>query len=245
LEKDAVYTRHRDYHDVESAALLGSEEDQQSDRDRLFSRLLDEELAKVVGFYKEKERELLAEVNSLAQEIARVDTEPALYGKADAVVSAEDEDEEDDDDSIISEPSSAGRRRSSSLSRPPLQSSSRKRRSTKRLTSRERVTSIGTREPDLLGLDDSSTAGAGTSDHAGPTSEASGHRRMTTESSGPRRRVKRRFSFLDASWSVPASYLSDTYIALKLRLQGLFRDLSQLGQFASLNYTGFRKILKK
>lgn len=34
-------------------------------------------------------------------------------------------------------------------------------------------------------------------------------------------------------------------ITFKLRLQGLFRDLSQLKEYVSLNQTGFRKILKK
>jgi phosphate transporter len=245
LEKDAVFnTRQRDYRDVESAALLASQEDDQSDRDKLFSRLIDEELSKVVNFYKEKERELLAEVDNLAHEMERIETEP-LYAMTDDAIFEDEEDEdedEDDDDSVASEPHSA-RRRSSFLDRRPGRDSSRKRRPSKPVPSRERANSTGTRDTDLLGPDESPAAASGNSDHAGPASE---HRKHGAESSSGQRRAKqRRFSFSDASWAGPSSYLSDTCIALKLRLQGLFRDLSQLRQFASLNYTGFRKILKK
>lgn len=46
-------------------------------------------------------------------------------------------------------------------------------------------------------------------------------------------------------WSSNSRHAVDLRITFKLRLQSLFRDLSQLKEYVSLNQTGFRKILKK
>lgn len=49
----------------------------------------------------------------------------------------------------------------------------------------------------------------------------------------------------DTVWWSNSDWAVDTRITFKLRLQALYRELSQLKQYIKLNMTGFRKITKK
>lgn len=49
----------------------------------------------------------------------------------------------------------------------------------------------------------------------------------------------------DTVWWSNTDWAVDTRITFKLRLQALYRELSQLKQYIQLNMTGFRKITKK
>jgi phosphate transporter len=236
LEKDAVSgsARRGNYSDLESAALLDS--DGRSERDKLFASLLDEELAKVSDFYKEKEHQLLTEVDNVAQEIERVENDPS-YEYGTVFEDDEDDDEDDDDEDEEEEDERVQSRR-----RPRTAHRTNKRYPS--ISRSQRANSIATAGSDLLGPDEPEQPAAGkdpTSSNGQPR-QSIGNQKSPTDSRAAR---LRRFSFSDVSWAAPSTYLTDTRIALKLRLQGLFRDMSQLSQFASLNHTGFRKILKK
>lgn len=145
FEKEAVQARGAGDGDLESSALLGrdsgpedgSQDDQSSPTDRLFARLLDKELSKVVDFYASKERELLSELQLLKQDIERTEHDEAF--------TSEGPDGEDDDDDDSDE-EDAHKRRSKLLkaaAKLGLSTGSTPRRRKRGLSSRRRGLSIG------------------------------------------------------------------------------------------------------
>lgn len=118
FEKEAVQARGSAEGDLESTALLGQangsslsvddglDSDSASPTDRLFARLLDKELARVVDFYASKERELLGELQLLQQDIERTELDEAFTSEG---VDGEDDDDDDSDEE------DAGKRRSKLL----------------------------------------------------------------------------------------------------------------------------------
>ncbi|KAK2467241.1 hypothetical protein APHAL10511_000790 [Amanita phalloides] len=223
LEKQLYATRIT-HLDSESAALLHLSSPQ--DADAIFVPLLDRELDKISEFYVTQEKEMAHEFQDIHATVKRLEERGIQHGYRD-YLEDEDEDEDEDDESISRSP--VGRRRTSSaaaLASDDEPSSPKLHRAHFQLPSnaqthprrKSRSTSVGAF---VRSLRDSFSA-------AGPSSPTDPSYDPTT-----------------SIWSSTSNYAYDTRLLLKRRLTKLYISLTNLRSYAELNYTGFRKIIKK
>lgn len=208
--------------DLEAAHLLT---ENRTAADKLYLRLLNKELDNVTSFYADKERELLSDLQLTLQDADRIQNEGVFVDESDYEDGDEGSDDESDDD--------AGRQRRPSKSTP------KKRR--KRAMSSTSQASQQSKDADLIALHDGAEEAIPEDEETTPLkrkdNSTGGGRRKSVVAGGDATRA--------SIWSSSSGYARDTRITFKMRLQAHYRELAQLKSFVALNYTGFRKALKK
>ncbi|KAF7424746.1 low-affinity phosphate transporter [Pleurotus ostreatus] len=244
------------YHDIESnehSALISQDID---DTDVLFKPALDGELQKIVFFYGQQEKDLLQEVSELEkmveqQELAGLAGHPYLEEVGD------DDEEEDDDDDEHFDPQSPIH------SRDPTGSTSRRRRRRRTLSS----AGFG-RVPELHGRSSSEnpqnrhSISSGSEEANDLEASIVSLRPPEVTSKSPVstvRRLARKLPFMGDSmlkdsiaslgpeniWTSQSNYAYDTRLLYKRRITTQYIALTSLKAYVEVNYSGFRKILKK
>ncbi|KAL0576788.1 low-affinity phosphate transporter [Marasmius crinis-equi] len=239
LEKQQ-HTLSSSYHDLESnerTSLVGRRVDRETDA--VFIPMLDRELRKMVLFYENQEKELLDELEEL-EELVKQQEELGLEG--DHYHDEYTDDEDDDDESL-------------SQSRDATTATGRRRR---------RMSSSASNTRDLFGSEAAENS----------MSPIEGRRRLSVASSsegedmdgslvstrrskqatGTIGRLANTFNLMRDSvtsamlpdiWNAKTNYAYDTRLLFKRRITTLFISFSSLRSYVEVNYSGFRKILKK
>ena len=227
LEKQ-LYARH----DIDPSALVHVISTT-AEADAVFVPLLDRELAKISEFYATQEKDMLNEFQDIETTVKRLEERGIRHSYYDE---EDDEDEEDDDESISRSP--VGRRRATSTTEDP--SSPKQPRAHFQLPdspthsrarshsyshgtfprSKRRSGSAGAFASTFQSLRDSFAPGSSSTTAL-----------LDTD--------------LDSIWSSQSNYAYDARLLLKRRLTKLYISLTNLRSYAELNYTGFRKIIKK
>jgi len=222
--------------------------------------LLDKELSSIDDFFRAEEHKLCQEVDTLMNDIKTIeDSDWRAY---------EQEGEDSDGDSNDSGNEGGVSKVAKKVSTILLAGGKKtKRRSSKRRKQRTASSASGASvdERDLLKLgeppedaiaelDLEENAGSGVTEESERTSAQNQLQTRLSDSSQNKFRYN---SYLGTSrglansvdvssiWMSTSDWATDTKITFKLRMQSLFRELTQLLQFSTLNQTGFKKILKK
>ncbi|KAG6331761.1 hypothetical protein ID866_7329, partial [Astraeus odoratus] len=230
----------------ERTALVDSSDT--SAADAAFIPLLDKELTKIVLFYEHQEKELLDELAELEELVAEQDA-VGLAGEEHYMDDGEEEDDDDDDDEHVGEhirfeQDVRRRRRKSSSAGYGRRSNSGTRRGHRRsISSSEGVS--GDLEASVLSM----------SQH--PTSRAPSGSRAPNPSQSPLGKVRDLANKIrgvrdsvvsvedETIWTSKTNYAWDVQFLFKRRITNLFVSFSSLKSYVELNYSGFRKILKK
>ncbi|KAG6820158.1 hypothetical protein H0H93_004595 [Arthromyces matolae] len=224
LEKEQ-HGEHRPYRDLEAneqETLLG-----QTRSDVLFEPLLNEEMKKITSFYKVQEKEITEEVGEL-EALVKVQEDIGL-GTDERYLDDPDEDEEDDDESISHSPE---RRRRISSSRRNLFAFA-------QFIPEAREAS-GSARPHRLSISSEDSV-----EHEVPGGTVS---RLATKIGDTLRE-----SFIstgsvpaDATiWNSKSDYAYDIRLTFKRRITRAYVAVANLKSYVEVNYSGFRKILKK
>ncbi|KAI0319073.1 SPX domain-containing protein [Amylostereum chailletii] len=260
-------------HDIESAGehtglVPGSSS---PDTDALFRPLLDVERRKISTFAALQEKELfeeLAELEALVQEQDELGLVAGrLYADDEDDMDDDDDDDEDEVDVEWGAPSASRERQSSKRRR---RNSTSVGRASKDISSpRPRRVSISSTdenvdlEASLLSLRHSQPAAVPEGELA-PIASSS-HNRSTSKGRSNSPNVSRRIvtkltnsiaslaspharesSVVEETiWNSKSNYAMDTQLLFKRRITNLYVQLSALKSYVELNYSGFRKILKK
>ncbi|KAH9481898.1 putative transporter C3B8.04c [Psilocybe cubensis] len=222
----------RDLESNERSALLN--EADATETDGMFIPLLDRELRKIVAFYEQQSKELLDDLEDLEKDVILQD-EIGLQGGEHYDDYEEYDEDDNDNDSISASRSPDGRR--TSTSRP------------RKLSAAGRL-----RVP-----------------QAGPSGSPEIQRRQSLSSfedmedsylssrhgKGPKGTVaklanKLKDSFVSSSsttdptiWTARTDYAYDTRLLYKRRITNLYISFTNLKSYVEVNYSGFRKIIKK
>ncbi|CAE6454918.1 unnamed protein product [Rhizoctonia solani] len=245
----------------ERAALLGGEHNRQA-TNSVFQPLLDAELAKITAFYEIQAKELLYDVAELERLVVRTEEEGINNGNG-GVDSDDGSDEDEDEDDTRSNGGipSTSRRRSGSQA---LSSS-------RTLGNSVIEEPTSTTRPDPAPLTYSSIRGGNADLEAslaslrGPGSDSgisprSPHQRRRATSLStlpPKTPLATLIRFVkpgngshapvvgETIWQIRSSAAVDLQMLFKRRITTLYITLTSLQSYVELNYTGFRKILKK
>lgn len=242
------------YHDLEAneQTTLVDHTDT-SDADSLFKPLLDRELQKIVRFYEAQETELLGELAALEQSITQQD-EAGLEAGLNYMVEDEEDEEDDEEDefnmSTRSEDFGKGsrrrRRKSSSVGYGTRFATGSIREEP---TNRRRLSVSSSEAGDL----DASVASLVPRPRS-VSLAASGSRPNASISPMGRARhlagrlITMKDSFTSAGdtiWTAKSSYALDTRLLFKRKITTLYVSFCSLRSYVEVNYSGFRKILKK
>ncbi|KAG1842498.1 SPX domain-containing protein [Suillus subalutaceus] len=242
------------YHDLEAneQTTLVDHSDT-SDADSLFKPLLDRELQKIVRFYEAQEKELLGELAALEQSITQQD-EAGL----EAELNYMDEDEEDEEDDEEDEYNMLTR------SEDYDKGSRRRRRKSSSVGYRTRFAAGSIREEPPNRRFSVSSSEAGDLDASvlslvprpRSASQVASGSRGASASMSPMGRARSLASRLrsmkdsitsagDTIWTSKSSYALDTRLLYKRKITNLYVSLCSLRSYVEVNYSGFRKILKK
>ncbi|KAL0945321.1 hypothetical protein HGRIS_000823 [Hohenbuehelia grisea] len=252
------------YHDLEAnehSALMSPGDGSNSSTDALFRSLLDRELLKITTFYEQQEAELLDEVKQLEKLVEQQEAAGLAGNHYIAEFGDLDEDDDDDEEDFYDATSPA-------QSREPGSTSRRRRR-------RKSSSAGFGREPNLHDRPDSrppiqhrSSISSSSSGHAdldasllslsgpGPAEGQHGSNRSPVATV---RRIARKLPLLGESfmkdsstssvpeniWSSTSNYAYDTRLLFKRRITAQYIALTSLRSYVEINYSGFRKILKK
>ncbi|KIJ51071.1 hypothetical protein M422DRAFT_204101 [Sphaerobolus stellatus SS14] len=229
------------YRDVEEGeALLRNGEG----TDKYFRPLLDKELLKITTFYESQQKELYDELDDLEEQIRRKDEQGLRPEGAYADV-------DDDDDDYESHSADLSRSLSNTRSAERQRSDS---------NAIDRRLSISSSE-DGADLEASMFSGhlrsvSGSQELPTepliPEDRELSHSRSQSSTRGGLRISKVFRSILhdhdehgESVWTAKTNYAYDTRALFKRRITTLFINLASLRSYVELNYTGFRKILKK
>ncbi|OCH89601.1 Sodium/sulfate symporter [Obba rivulosa] len=263
LEKQQAGLRDS-YHDLEAnerSSLMAGEDS--SSTDAVFIPLLDRELRKICAFYEEKEKELLQDVASLERLVEQQEEAGPNARHEYLDVDDDDDDEEEEDDDDLPEQSpvatrdhtlspSARRRRMRSVSSSKAPSGSRGKYDT--IPRRRYSISSNEEHADL----EASIASLRTPPHQDPADAGSESGRGEILSS-PLTKAKQLASKLhimtnsvtsstgvpETVWTARNNYAWDVQLLFKRRITNLYVAVTALKSYVELNYSGFRKILKK
>jgi phosphate transporter len=222
LEKQALSTSVHDLESNERTSLVGRPADQTTDS--IFIPLVDKELKKVTLFYENQEKELfdeLEELQALVQKQDELGLEGDYYGEYD-----------DEDDDSISRSPERQRRLSGSLSHS---------RNTSVPGPVRHRYSISSSDGDM----EDSVASLGRSKSPrGTMRKLANTFNFMRDSTAMRDSVTSSVS-PDTIWTARTSYAYDTRLLFKRRITNLYNSFSSLRSYVEVNYSGFRKILKK
>ena len=258
--------------DLESAnSALLKEVTDKSPTAKIFAAVLNNQLAQIVDFYKTHEREFFDQVAAVikdADEVERSDWK--RMGEM-----GDDDDSDSDGETTgagtLAKRTSKFANRVSNFFTDGAAANA-KGNSSKPLKRRKRalstVSAISAESdgdddgaapliPDLAGpstpppgskLDDDLEANNNKDDASRPSFD--NWRGRSSFTNPIRRRMSGSFSrdssgFEDSVWQATSDWATDTRITFKMRLQGIYRELAQLGEYSKLNYLGFKKGSKK
>ncbi|KAL5526693.1 PHO91 [Sanghuangporus sanghuang] len=253
--------RSTDLESNESSALMGH--DASSSTDPYFIPLLDQELTKICKFYEAQERKFLSELEDL-EELVRMQDEESVSDQRYLDEDEEEDEDEDDEGWTRKSPSrerrqgrvSSGRRRSGSEARahpaPGILKSLSQESGTSRMQRRLSMSSnedIHELEASMASLsqipeDDTVRTSTGDLRRSSPA-------RARTALSNIFNFVKPGSSVTSSQlgketiWTSKSSYAFDIRALFKRRIATLYNQLTSLRAYVELNYSGFRKILKK
>ncbi|CAE7121172.1 unnamed protein product [Rhizoctonia solani] len=250
--------RAQDVERGERAALLSGDRNREA-ANAIFQPLLDTELAKITVFYEVQEKELLYDITELEQLVAKTEEE-GINGNA-GIDSDDGSDDDDDEDDMLSNGGmpSANRQRSTSQSQAP----SGGRNSIEGSTSATRPDPAPLAHPSSRGgnaeLEASiaSLRGPGSDHGAAPRSPSQRRRARSLSTIPPKTPLATLIRLVkpgansnapvvgDAIWQLRSSAATDLQMLFKRRITTLYISLTSLKSYVELNYTGFRKILKK
>ncbi|KAG1736298.1 SPX domain-containing protein [Suillus lakei] len=243
------------YHDLEAneQTTLVDHADT-SGADSLFKPLLDRELQKIVRFYEAQERELLGELAALEQSITQQD-EAGLEAGLNYMDEDEEEDEEDDEEdeyNTLTRSDDYGK------------GSRRRRRKSSSVGYGTRFATGSIREEPPNRRFSVSSSEAGDLDASvlslvqrprSASQVASGSRGANTSMSpmGRARSLASRLRTMkdsitsagDTIWTAKSNYALDTRLLFKRKITNLYVSFCSLRSYLEVNYSGFRKILKK
>ncbi|TBU27768.1 Sodium/sulfate symporter [Dichomitus squalens] len=242
------------YHDLEAnerSALIGRDSSG-ADTDAFFVPLLDRELKKISVFYETEEQRLSDDITALQQEIAQHEENGPYAGHHYVDESGEDDDE--DDDFELQSPTAT-------LNQDQTQSPSRRRRRHSRSASNAPPWA-GNRQPldqifPKLSDDeheDIEASVASLEPNGGPSGTGVG--RGSSKSPLVRARAIARTlkdslisttssNLPESVWTARNNYAQDTQLLFKRKITNLYVVATSLKSYIELNYSGFRKILKK
>ncbi|KAI5122725.1 hypothetical protein M0805_009810 [Coniferiporia weirii] len=263
--QDRSWRRGHDVESSEHSALMGHDASSSS-TDDVFKPLLDRELKKICDFYEIQEQELLQELEEL-EGLVKLKDEESLLGADQRYLIADDDDDDDDDDEEqqnnpvgrVRPRSTSGRRRTKSDVRtfPPAPGiiSSMSRGSSRSEVQRRH--SISSSE-DNLDLEASLASLSQIPENYSMENSLTGGRGSSTSPKRARVALANMFNLVKAGGSAPSSllvsdtiwtaktnYAYDTRILFKRRITTLYNRVTSLRAYVELNYSGFRKILKK
>ncbi|KAK7442505.1 low-affinity phosphate transporter [Stygiomarasmius scandens] len=231
------------YHDLESnerTALVGHRSGRPTDS--VFIPLLDKELKKVTLFYESQEEELMERLEKLEEEISKQE-EQGLEGDH---YQDDFEDDEDDDESLSRSP--AGQRNSVASGRRRRLSSAASH--TRNLSLTEAPSAIPEEEEAVSPVRQRYSISSSEGDGDIEDSYAS-LRDRGTGSRGPLGKLVNMMNSVSSSmmpdtiWTAKTNYAYDTRLLYKRKITDLFIAFSSLRSYVEVNYSGFRKILKK
>ncbi|EMD33375.1 hypothetical protein CERSUDRAFT_117988 [Gelatoporia subvermispora B] len=264
LEKQQAGLRDS-YHDLEAnerSSLMANEDS--SSTDTLFIPLLDRELRKICAFYEDKEKELLKDLASLERLVEQQEEAgpDARYEYLDHMEDDDDDEEEDDDFP----------EQSPLVSRDQTQSPSTRRRRLRSVSSsgqhpsgsRGKYDTVPRRRYSISSNEDhadleASIASLRASTHQDRATGGLEAGRGDTGNS-PMTKAKQLASKLhivkdniasssngspETVWTARNNYAWDVQLLFKRRITNLYVSTAALKSYVELNYSGFRKILKK
>ncbi|KAL4062174.1 SPX domain-containing protein [Scleroderma citrinum] len=217
--------------------------------DAIFIPLLDKELMKIVLFYEHQEKELMGDLAELEELVAEQDATGLSGGDHYMDYGDDDDDDDDDDDEHIGEHvrfehGSRRRSRKSSSAGYSRRSTSGTRRGHRwSISSSEGVG--GDLENSTLSLTQRSSSLAPPGSR-GPNPSRSPMGRVRLLTNKIRGVQDSTISMENESvWTAKTNYAWDIRFLFKRRITNLFASFSSLRSYIELNYSGFRKILKK
>ncbi|KIP11029.1 hypothetical protein PHLGIDRAFT_114938 [Phlebiopsis gigantea 11061_1 CR5-6] len=259
LEKQAAGFRDvvHDLEANESTSLIQGQET--ASTDAMFVPLLDRELKKIALFYEMQETELLKEVEDLKDLVEKQeDSGPdSRHQYEDHDYGDEDEDEEEDDFGPLHSPTTTWSRSPANQRHRSLSDINRRSLSGRRQDRpANRRYSMSSNE-DNVDLEASITSLRSAQDPASsqllpPANAGRGVSRSPMRAARTAAaKVFGRDSITSASmlpetvWTAKSDYAMDVQLLFKRRIANLYLSLTSLRSYVELNYSGFRKILKK
>ncbi|KAF8193323.1 SPX domain-containing protein [Pholiota molesta] len=187
-----------------------------SGTDAIFIPLLDRELKKIVLFYEHQKKELVDDLNDLEKDI-ELQEEIGLLG--DHYADYEDGDDEDDDDSI-------------NASRSPMALDARR--------AGIGIAGPSARRQSISSIEEADESSAVPKGNLGKLSRGITNLKDSLISIGSGDQE------LDRTiWNARSDYAYDTRLLYKRRITTLYIAFTNLKSFVEINYSGFRKIIKK
>ncbi|KLO17367.1 SPX-domain-containing protein [Schizopora paradoxa] len=251
----------------ERSALMG-----ESATDNVFRHLLDGELKKVCEFYMAQEQKVLGELSELEQ-LVKMKDEESFTGADRQYMNVDgdfDDDDDDDDDETAMRGNSrsrerhsirgSGRRRTKSDARPygtaPALSQTQSLPGDPR-TAVNRRYSVSSSE-DNLDLEASLASLTQIPENGELRTSTSLGRAASSSPKAARATISSIFNFVkpggsvsssmlvpETIWTAKTNYAYDTQVLFKRRIATLYSTFTSLRAYVELNYSGFRKILKK
>ncbi|KAI0029425.1 SPX domain-containing protein [Vararia minispora EC-137] len=245
------------HHDLEANEATSLVSDITPDTDAVFRPLLGDELHKISTFYAHQIKKLIEELEQ-AEELVREQDELGLVASRLYAVDEDDDEDDEDDEGYTRDPSTerpmSKRRRRTSLSIGPLLGSVRSKES----PVEARRTSLSAEDNEDLERSLASLRQTQTlppEEQAAPAGPSSRSRNRDASPASPT--IMHKFVSPFAStrpqqsaggetiWTATTNYALDTQYLFKRRFTNLFTDASSLKSYVEMNYSGFRKILKK
>ncbi|KAJ6578119.1 SPX domain-containing protein [Mycena capillaripes] len=227
---------HSSYRDIETNERT-SLVDRVPTTDAVFMPLLDRELKKICAFYEAQERELKGEVAEL-EELVRQQEEAGMAGNhyLDDGPYDDEDDDEDDDDSLSRSPQR--RRRVSSSAGPRHRIS---------LSASQTIPEEPSEYHHRLSTSSGSSDGHPEVGPSSPTIAAPMGTlgRLKNKLTPDFMRSSVTSSILENVWTSKSDYAYDTRLLFKRRITALYISVTSLKSYVEVNYSGFRKILKK
>ncbi|GBE90058.1 Uncharacterized transporter [Sparassis crispa] len=241
---------HDSYHDLEAneeTSLIGASSSLSTDA--VFTPLLDMELKKICSFYETQEKELMTEVAALERLVQQQEEVGPDAGHQYMNGSLDEDDEDEDDDDF--DPNSP------MISRERTLSPARRRRHARSVSSgigsNAKPDATVTRRYSISSSDDhaeleasiASLRSTANEQAGGPSVSRSPINTATRSLANKFNRLRDAVSSSDTVWTAKNNYARDIQLLFKRRITNLYVSITSLKSYVELNYSGFRKILKK